>query len=719
MEDDESSSGDEDFDFLGEPMFPAQIFDPWDGERQQVLFNGFFVKFEGPEPGSSEVLDMSGDIPRNFICLHGFLFRASFLYVVSSRPSSSNFGVIPRSIEVIYRGADAYVAYSCSWLEIIAFESMSELIYIDGRSFNGCEGLRSICIPSSVEIIRNNCFSWCCALSSLTFAASSKIVSIERRAFLRCSSLRSLHLPASLESIDGTALFSTHLSCITVEEDNRHLRVTRSFLTDFLGKTIIHYFGNDDSVEIPREVEVIGKKSFSWSSFSSLTFEPGSRLRLIAKGAFYSCNFASACIPSSAEALRFGCFFSSSLTSLKFEPGSNLVEIGILAFAHCAWLTAVCIPASVRILQCECFTNCTSLSSVTFESDPRLVRIAAGAFSSCASLKTICIPSSVELFDHMCFGDCTALSSLTFETFPKLTEIGQSAFCDCSTLESFCVPSSVDILCKYCFLGCRSLSSIKFDPGSRLSSIESDAFSKCSSLRSICLPVSVQKVTGSSFVNSGIVDIKVEEGNCHFSIADSFLMGANGSSIVRYFGSDKSVQIARGVEILSENCFSHCVSFSALTFESDSKLHRIDSHAFYACSSLQSIQIPASVVIIGEHAFEACMSLSSVTFEAGSKLEQIGSMAFSGLTLLRSICIPRSVKVLSGFWYDGTKDRTVIFESGASLKAIIESGEKYVFGSFEIEIGECDCDLDFDGFSVDDRRNANGWIRLVKKDSRT
>jgi hypothetical protein len=66
--------------------------------------------------------------------------------------------------------------------------------------------------------------------------------------------------------------------------------------------------------------------------------------------------------------------------------------------------------------------------------------------------------------------------------------------------------------------------------------------------------------------------------------------------------------------------------------------------AFYQAGSVEII-LPASVEVLGEECLPECSSLSSVTFESGSRLSRIESGAFTGTGLIE-IILPASIEVL-------------------------------------------------------------------------
>jgi hypothetical protein len=71
------------------------------------------------------------------------------------------------------------------------------------------------------------------------------------------------------------------------------------------------------------------------------------------------------------------------------------------------------------------------------------------------------------------------------------------------------------------------------------------------------------------------------------------------------------------VKTLCEQCFSHCRSLSAVTFESGSRLSRIESYAFEYCTRLASICLPASLISLDGCAFYYCKELSAIYIPVG------------------------------------------------------------------------------------------------------
>jgi hypothetical protein len=236
---------------------------------------------------------------------------------------------------------------------------------------------------------------------------------------------------------------------------------------------------------------------------------------------------------------------------------------------------------------------------------------------------------------------------------------------------SFCVPKYVEVIGQSCFADLNHLASVTFESGSNLREIEDNAFWGCSSLKSLCLPASVSKIAGSTFTNSSIETIAVEQANPHYFVRGDFLVASYGPTFVRYFGVSPDLILGRDFTVMGISCFSYCKHLLTVRFKAGSTLRRIADCAFWNCSSLTSICIPSSVDVIGSSSFRVCSSLSQVTFEPDSKLNEIGLDAFSNCSLLVSICIPARVeRLLNGSFAYCCALSAVSFEPGSKLTQI-------------------------------------------------
>ena len=174
--------------------------------------------------------------------------------------------------------------------------------------FEGCTGLTSITIPSSVTSLGGNCFEDCSGLTSITIPSS--VTSLGDHCFPGCSGLTSITIPSSVTSL-GDGCFQ-----------------------DCSGLT---------SITIPSSVTSLGDYCFwNCSGLTSIT------------------------IPSSVTSLGDFCFQGcSGLISITIP--SSVTSLGGNCFLNCSGLTSITIPSSVTSLGYKCFKDCKNLETVYFK----------------------------------------------------------------------------------------------------------------------------------------------------------------------------------------------------------------------------------------------------------------------------------------------------------------------------------------------------------------
>ena len=220
--------------------------------------------------------------------------------------------------------------------------------------FEGCSGLKSITIPSSVTSLGASCFYNCSGLTYITIPSS--VTSLGNYCFSDCRGLTYITIPSSVTSLG----FACFLNC--------------SGLT---------------SITIPSSVTSLGDYCFKGcSGLKSIT------------------------IPSSVTSLGRYCFWEcSGLTSITIP--SSVTSLSDFCFNSCSGLTSITIPSSVTSLGDECFSNCSGLTSITIPSS--VTSIGGNCFQLCSGLTSITIPSSVTSLGGSCFYDCQNLETVYFK----------------------------------------------------------------------------------------------------------------------------------------------------------------------------------------------------------------------------------------------------------------------------------------------------------------
>ena len=116
-------------------------------------------------------------------------------------------------VEYIVASLCASCFEGCSGLTSITIPSSVTSL---GRDcFSGCSGLTSITIPSSVTSLGDFCFYCCRGLTSITIPSS--VTSLGNSCFSNCSGLTSITIPSSVTSLGWSCFFRcSGLTSITI-----------------------------------------------------------------------------------------------------------------------------------------------------------------------------------------------------------------------------------------------------------------------------------------------------------------------------------------------------------------------------------------------------------------------------------------------------------------------------------------------------------------------
>ncbi len=269
------------------------------------------------------------------------------------------------------------VKYSCDIVipeKVKGNDGMEYVVTSLGEDcFNGCKGLTSITIPSSVTSLGDDCFRDCSGLTSITIPSS--VTSLGSGCFNCCSGLTSVSIPSSVTSLDSYCF-----NCCS-------------------GLT---------SITIPSSITSLGYACFSGcSGLTSIT------------------------IPSSVTSLDNQCFYGcSGLTSITIP--SSVTLLGGYCLGDCSGLTSITIPSSVTSLGNGCFQNCSGLTSIIIPSS--VTSLSYQCFYGCSGLTSITIPSSVTSLGNSCFSNCSGLTSITIPS--SVTSLGEYCFKWCGNIET-------------------------------------------------------------------------------------------------------------------------------------------------------------------------------------------------------------------------------------------------------------------------------------------
>ena len=267
-----------------------------------------------------------------------------------------------------------------------------------------------------------------------------KIVTIADKAFEGCDAIRTVKLPASLETV-GKNAFCNCTSMISVDLP-RHLTVIGdnafafTALEELPFKDYLEEIGNMafyrcrklKTVELPKRTSQIGLGAFAGcSSLETVSVDDKNGRFMFEDGVLYS--------RKQDRIVQVAGTFRG-----KLSPPRSLVTIEQYAAEDCTGITELDLPVSVTGIGAYAFRGCTELAKVKFPNT--IERIGAGAFSGCRKLASIDVPASVKTIGKQAFSGCTSLE--VGEIGGKVSYKGLNLFEGCTGLNRITIRKDSD-----------------------------------------------------------------------------------------------------------------------------------------------------------------------------------------------------------------------------------------------------------------------------------
>lgn len=455
---------------------------------------------------------------------------------------------IPDSVKII--GRYAFRSQSCG------FNIPNSILSIEDGAFEDCYNIKTVYIPQTVRYIGGNPFAKCPQVviksDSNRFIVKDEMLIDEQENRLICyfGSAESITLPNTITNIGYKAFAGSPVKQITIpntiniigdnpfdgckdiniSSQSSRFIVKDEMLIDIKENRLISYFGDSESISIPKHIKSIGGYAFCGKQLKRVLI-PNS-VSNIGEGVFSSCfSLQQVILPDTITRIEDETF--SWCTSLQFvKMPQSLSSIGDGAFYECSNLQNVVFPKTLTFIGHRAFSWCTSLEQVVLPD--ALESIGGEAFSHCG-LKQIVIPNSVYSFgDHVFessslvqvvipdmvisknkghFQHCSLLQQVIItEQYKDIVEIvstiPDNAFDWCSSLRQISFPETISVIGEYAFRSCQSLQNVEI---SAVKNIKKGAFIDCKSLRKVIVPYGAISIGEDAFRDCGLREVVLPE----------------------------------------------------------------------------------------------------------------------------------------------------------------------------------------------------------------
>ena len=475
---------------------------------------------------------------------------------------------LPSSIDRIGQ----YTFYGCTALESI---SMEHIRYIDDGAFWYCSALENVTFSEELEQLSVWAFAQCVNLSETNLSEVRALKTIGDYAFMGCTMLRSVTIPSGVELIGKLAFYNcTRLSDVTIADSVKMVDYAAFNFTPWYQENDEDYLIVGDGVLIKcavhpnfldisdKPIKAIGGTAFWNAENEDQAAEYGYKyaaeletlvlpetVTAIGTSAFAGCyNLRYVELPAGVTTIGDSAFniyiedeTIKTTANVDFSKCSNLKSVGSYAFQGCYGIESMALPVSVETVSAYAFAGTSAYESFMQEASKAesetdryfitgdhillaayvadgqtkitvpdgvkkiagsalsgwdiayvptdtsglsesgrskynisynvkelalpetLVEIGNSAFYRMLSVEKVVLPNSLKKIDADAFAFCTALSSISGGS--NVETIGNYAFSYCASIPAFQISSNTKSIGYGVFIGCSSLKSVTLPKG--------------------------------------------------------------------------------------------------------------------------------------------------------------------------------------------------------------------------------------------------------------
>ena len=405
----------------------------------------------------------------------------------------------------------------------LANQDDSETIYIeflDVYNINGIDytvteiadfafsiwNLKSIILPKTLKKIGMYAFFGCQKLKSITIPDSVEEI---REAAFGGTGITSIFIPENVNTI-GACLFIDCISLTSVEVSPYNKEYdSRDNCNAVIEKKTNKLLSSSINSIIPSGVKIIGFNSYYRSTIRNLSIPEG--VEIIEEGAIRCCyDLETVYIPSSVSYIGLSNFEDcDNLRTIVVDTNNNTYDsrdncnaiIETATNELIAGSNYTVIPRSVTSIGDNAFIYRRYIT--TLELHEGLTSIGNGSFQGASSLTTLIIPSTLTEIGYAAFNDCCNLTSIIVSPDnPKYystnnTLMERDTYTLLLTNSEGIIPEETRIIGNHLLMSRYHITNITLP--SLISSIGHAAFMSCSSLESIVIPKSVTEIDSQAF----------------------------------------------------------------------------------------------------------------------------------------------------------------------------------------------------------------------------